>query len=209
MYVWFWSTNEVVVLVASWTSSALSSTAVAGRSPVMPSGPGWLVARVRIMKLVGLPGTNSGSSSLSGIITVPPPLVVRSRPWSKNCPKIVNSELNGADSPTSGATFGIDSVPLASGTAPSPAAATAAGLVGVWSTIRLLTTRGCESTTVPFFWVYDVPFSAARKRAGALRGKTVSAAPNFDLPANRLLQVPSTVRSPHGSSAPCWLPLGI
>ena len=28
-----------------------------------------------------------------------------------------------------------------------PAAATAAGLVDVWSTIRLLITRGCESTT--------------------------------------------------------------
>jgi hypothetical protein len=31
------------------------------------------------------------------------------------------------------------------------AAATAAGLVEVWSTIRLLTTRGCESNTSPFF----------------------------------------------------------
>ena len=32
-----------------------------------------------------------------------------------------------------------------------PAAATAAGLVEVWSTIRLLITRGCESMTEPFF----------------------------------------------------------
>ena len=31
------------------------------------------------------------------------------------------------------------------------AAAIAAGLVEVWSTIRLLTVRGCESTTKPFF----------------------------------------------------------
>src|SRR3954464_8552100 len=31
----------------------------------------------------------------------------------------------------------------------SPAAAMAAGLVEVWSTIRLLMTRGCESTTLP------------------------------------------------------------
>ena len=33
------------------------------------------------------------------------------------------------------------------------AAAMAAGLVEVWSTIRLLITRGWESTTLPFFWV--------------------------------------------------------
>ena len=32
------------------------------------------------------------------------------------------------------------------------AAAMAAGLVEVWSTIRLLITRGWESTTLPFFW---------------------------------------------------------
>ena len=32
-----------------------------------------------------------------------------------------------------------------------PAAATAAGFVDVWSTIRLLTTRGVESKTGPFF----------------------------------------------------------
>lgn len=33
-----------------------------------------------------------------------------------------------------------------------PAAETAAGLVAVWSTIRLLITRGWESTTLPVFW---------------------------------------------------------
>ncbi len=32
-----------------------------------------------------------------------------------------------------------------------PAAAIAAGFVEVWSTIRLLTVRGCESKTSPFF----------------------------------------------------------
>ena len=41
-------------------------------------------------------------------MTVPlPPLVVRSRPWSKNWPKSVNHELYGADRPTSGAMFGM------------------------------------------------------------------------------------------------------
>ncbi len=62
---------------------------------------------VSTMKLVGLPGTNSGSSSLSGTTTVPAsPFVVRSRPWSKNWPNSVNHELYGADRPTSGAVFG-------------------------------------------------------------------------------------------------------
>ena len=53
----------------------------------------------------------SGSSSFSGTKTVPlPPLVILSRPWSKNWPKIVNSELNGGDRPTSVVTFGMNSV---------------------------------------------------------------------------------------------------
>ncbi|MNM80559.1 hypothetical protein D3C81_925310 [compost metagenome] len=34
-----------------------------------------------------------------------PPLVTRSRPWSKNCPKKVIQALNGADSPASAAVF--------------------------------------------------------------------------------------------------------
>ena len=39
----------------------------------------------------------------SGMNTVPlPPLFTRSRPWSKNWPKKVNQELNGADRPASG-----------------------------------------------------------------------------------------------------------
>src|SRR4051794_18853624 len=37
-----------------------------------------------------------------------------------------------------------------------PAAATAAGLLDVWSTIKLLTTRGCVSKTRPFFCAYEV-----------------------------------------------------
>ena len=70
-------------------------------------GAGQMVARVSTMKLVGLPGTNSGSSGCSGMNTVPlPPLFTRSRPWSKNWPKKVNQELNGADRPTSGGRSG-------------------------------------------------------------------------------------------------------
>ena len=127
--------------------------------PAIPSGP-WVT---------------SGSSALTGTKTVPlPPLVILSRPWSKNWPKIVKSELNGGDSPTSVVTLGMSSVwrsgthatgspsgPMVGGvvqtTTPSlpwdrtgnPAAATAAGFVEVWSTIRLLTMRGSESTTEP------------------------------------------------------------
>jgi hypothetical protein len=110
---------------------------------------------------------------LSGTNTVPPPLTVWSTPWSKNWPKNVNIELNGGERPTSVVTFGMNSV-VCFGTQPSgeptttcgpgsgstvqgctpvfpwvrtgnSAAATAAGLVEVWSTIRLLTVRGSES----------------------------------------------------------------
>ena len=97
---------------------------------------------------------------------MPPLLTVWSTPWSKNWPKNVNSELYGGDRPTSVVTFGMNSV-LCDGTQPAgtpatlgvrgsgsvvhgntpglpwvrtgnSAAATAAGLVEVWSTIRLL-----------------------------------------------------------------------
>ncbi|MOA01739.1 hypothetical protein D3C78_1211610 [compost metagenome] len=65
-----------------------------------------MVARVTTMKLVLPPGTNSGSSGCSGMKMVPePPLVTRSRPWSKNCPKNVIQELNGADKPASAVVF--------------------------------------------------------------------------------------------------------
>src|SRR4051812_48824385 len=51
------------------------------------------------------------------------------------------------------------------------AASTAAGFVAVWSTIRLLMTRGCESKTLPFFWAYDDDGTAGlpgpKKPAGA------------------------------------------
>src|SRR5207253_5009875 len=82
--------------------------------PRMPSGPGVMtcVARDSTMKFVELPGTNSGSSGWSGMITVPlPPLFTRSRPWSKNWPKNVNIRLNGADRPKSGVMFGMNNAP--------------------------------------------------------------------------------------------------
>ncbi|MNM81929.1 hypothetical protein D3C81_939460 [compost metagenome] len=137
-----------------------------------------MVARVSTMKLVGLPGTNNGSSGCSGMNTVPePPLVTRSRPWSKNWPKKVIHWLKGAVRPASGLTFGSKKVsnvepsvrvPVTtcapalrtSSTVPrmpsrpgSKVAATAAGLLAVWSTIRLLMVRGCESITRPLVWV--------------------------------------------------------
>src|SRR3954468_7001367 len=116
----------------------------------------------------------------------------------------------------------------------NPAAATAAGLVEVWSTIRLLIVRGCESTT-PLLVAYDVrPLASVEPgctmllngpeatSAGAntglvSRGNGSSAEPKRLLLAgvvaavsdwffgvtcahvvsvNRLLQEPSTVRSP-------------
>src|SRR4051794_41388322 len=132
--------------------------------PALPSGP----------------SVRSGSSARSGTNTVAPLLTVWSTPWSKNCPKNVNIELYGGESPTSVVTFGMNRVwcvgtqsagtPTTGGTASgsgsvvqgnlpglpwvrtgNSAAATAAGFVEVWSTTRLLTTRGCESTTLPFF----------------------------------------------------------
>ena len=88
--------NGVILFVCSRTSSAV---------PTMPSSPAWLVARVRLMKFVRPPGLDV--QRVVGLervrATVPlPPLATRSRPWSKNWPKIVNQELNGADRPSSG-----------------------------------------------------------------------------------------------------------
>src|SRR3954452_22672239 len=121
------------------------------------------------------PSVISGSSGLSGTKTALPLLTVWSTPWSKNCPKKVNIELYGGERPTSVVTFGMNSVlcdgTQPTGSPPSPvlgsgsvlhgdspglpwdltgnsAAAMAAGLVDVWSTIRLLIVRGWESTTL-------------------------------------------------------------
>src|ERR687885_89528 len=167
--------------------------------PRTPSGPGLSLARVSTMNawlagtsspVFGLPSGPSvrrGSSARSGTNTVPPALNVWSTPWSKNCPKNVNSELYGGERPTSVVTFGMKSVlcdgvqpagspGIGSGTAVGsgsvvhgtelavgswlrtglPAAATAAGFVDVWSTMRLLATRGVESKTSPVFWAYVV-----------------------------------------------------
>src|SRR5262249_23177042 len=152
-------THGVVWLIDSRTSSAV---------PSWPSGPAENDAtspRVITMKLVWAPGTNSGSSLCSGIITLPPDFGTRSSPWSKNWPKNVNIRLNGADRPKSGVMFGMNSEPVGSpdsGGAGSPqtnppdphgwsCANWAAGLADDWSTIRLLIVRGSESMTVPVF----------------------------------------------------------
>src|SRR4051794_24647706 len=189
--------------------------------PALPSGP----------------SVRSGSSAFSGTNTVCPLLTVWSTPWSKNCPKNVNTELYGGERPTSVVTFGMNSVwcegTQLSGTPPRPvdgsgsvwhgnlpglpwvrtgnaAAATAAGFVDVWSTIRLLIVRGRVSNTSLFLFAYDELVTAGlpgpRKPAGTpsaswnfgvvSRGKTSSAAANRVRSGNRLLQEPSTVRSP-------------
>ncbi|MNC38464.1 hypothetical protein D3C75_870700 [compost metagenome] len=110
----------------------------------------------------GAPSTNSGSSGCSGMNTKSVLLLVtRSRPWSKNWPKKVIQALKPAVKPTSGDTLGMKNTSVSSavpntpsmpglitGAAP-PLASTAAGLFAVWSTIRLLMVRGCESVTVP------------------------------------------------------------
>ncbi len=95
------------------------------------------------------------------------------------------------------------------------AAATAAGLVDVWSSIRLLMTRGCESKTSPFFCAYDVgpggpkpvgTSSAALNTGVTCRGNGWSAAPKFSRPGMRLLHEPSTVRRPYEERASgIWL----
>src|SRR3954453_7887098 len=159
------------------------------------------------------PSVLSGSSALSGTKTVQPPLTVWSTPWSKNWPNSVNSELYGGERPTSVVTLGMNSVSWEgvqfSGTAATggdasgsgwvghgwdpglpwvrtgnPAAAIAAGLVEVWSTTRLLITRGSVSKTFPEVWSYDVvpggPKAAGpalRKTGVVSRGNSSSAAP--------------------------------
>src|SRR3954449_454142 len=96
------------------------------------------------------------------------------------------------------------------------AAATAAGLSDVWSAIRLLITRGCESNTKPFFCAYEeegiaglpgpkkpagAPSACRKTGEPARRGNGTSAAANFSRPGRRLLHDPSTVRRPYEVSA--------
>ena len=75
-----------------------------------------LVARVSTMKLVGAARRRRADRpACSGMKIVPlPPLVTRSRPWSKNWPKNVIQALNGADRPASGVTFGMKKTCLSS-----------------------------------------------------------------------------------------------
>ncbi len=127
-----------------------------------------------------------GSSAASGMITAPPPLTVWSTPWSKNCPKSVNQELYGAESPASGVTFGMP--PAGS---PPRAAATAAGLLVLWSAIRLLISRG--SASVAFRSAYP-----GRVCAGTSRGNAWSAAPKPAWPAPRWLHEPSVYKRQGG-----------
>src|SRR3954470_185531 len=128
-------------------SSALSSSAVAGLSPRMPSGPGWFLARVSTMNAVwsvtwsGVfgspsgPRVRSGSSARSGTKTVEPLLTVWSTPWSKNCPKNVNHELYGGERPTSVVTFGMKSV-LCDGVQLAGTASTGGTAVGSGSVVH-------------------------------------------------------------------------
>ena len=177
MYVWLWSTHGVSVLLASWivvggaedpVGTGLVLRAGQHHEPWLRrhlvAGAGLAVRAEGDQRVVGLSGTK----------TVPPLLTVWSTPWSKNWPKNVNSELYGGERPTSVVTFGMNRV-WCDGTQPAgtrhggrprvriggareqpgfpwrpdrnPAAATAAGFVDVWSTIRLLMMRGCESKT--------------------------------------------------------------
>src|SRR3954468_23611004 len=99
-----------------WLGSVTSSPV-----PALPSGPSVM----------------SGSSDLSGTKTALPLLTVWSTPWSKNCPKNVNSELYGGDSPTSVVTFSMNRV-WCDGT--QPAGAPGLGSVGpVGSVVHAIT----------------------------------------------------------------------
>ena len=94
--------NGVIGLMYWWTSSAV---------PRSSSGPGRSVARFSTMKLVaGVPGIVQRIIRLQRDEheAVAAFLVIRSRPWSKNWPKIVKKLLNGADRPLSGVTFGMN-----------------------------------------------------------------------------------------------------
>src|SRR3954454_14974605 len=115
--------------------------------PRTPSGPGWFCARVSTMKrseggtsspVLGLPSgprVTSGSSALSGTTTVPPLLTVWSTPWSKNCPKKVNTELYGGERPTSVVTFGMKRV-WCDGTQPAGTPTTGGVAVGSGSVVH-------------------------------------------------------------------------
>ncbi len=145
--------------------------------------PGWATPRRRCRCAVGA-ARDQRVVSRSGTKTVPPPLTVWSRPWSKNWPKNVKSELKGGEKPLSVLMLGIGNVWWVGCIRPAPPDRRVRQRVGigrarhvvrcsrlgahreprrrhrsrvvaVWSTIRLLTTRGWESKTFPVFWEYD------------------------------------------------------
>ena len=76
----------------AWSCSVLVDVVGGAEDAV---GPGRLVARVSTMKLVvAARARRADRPAASGMKTVPlPPLVTRSRPWSKNWPKNVNQRV--------------------------------------------------------------------------------------------------------------------
>src|SRR3954463_14242241 len=124
-----------------WLGSVTSSPV-----PALPSGPSVM----------------SGSSDLSGTKTALPLLTVWSTPWSKNCPKNVNTELYGGDRPTSVVTFGMNSV-LCEGThsigLPDAATEGEPGVCTVPSAFR--TGSVVQGTTPSLPWVRTGNWAAA------------------------------------------------
>ena len=139
-----------------WTSSAVPST---------PSVPASTVARVSTMKLVcgvarivqrvvRLQRDENGAAAA---------LVDEIEAVIEELAESVIHELNGADRPSSGVTLGMKNTSVSSAVPNMPsrpglvtsrrgcaaAAATAAGLLAVWSTIRLEMMRGSASATLP------------------------------------------------------------
>src|SRR3954453_22970592 len=92
----------------------------------------------------------SGSSAFSGTNTVPPLLNVWSTPWSKNCPKNVNSELYGGERPTSVVTFGMKSV-LCDGVQPAGTPGVGGTALGLGSVVHgvALAVGSCVRTGCP------------------------------------------------------------
>ena len=179
------------------------------------------IAGVRIMQRAAAAGRrragdavgagNSGSSAVERHEDrAAPPLLTRSRPWSKNWPNSVNHELYGADRPTSVATLGMK----------QPFPSSSAGGVG--------TGRGHGRRRVRWGLVHDqvadparlgvhapaVPGSRRRVVRNRLelcwdvhagrpgRPRRTSSGPRRVASSNRLLHEPSTVRRPHGSVTP-------
>ena len=179
-------------------SSALSSTpGVRGLSPTMPSGPGWLVARVRTMKRWsgggGSPGrppcrptpsapTISGSSGLqrdehrAAVALGDEVEAVVEELAEQREPRVVRRGEALVRRPVRDeelvrrlrVAVVID---RASRRRSRCRGLTAAGLFAVWSTIRLLTARGSSPATMPRFCVVGRRVADLR-RARARPGRT-------------------------------------